>query len=375
MTAPLTFNMRTLLAALGRYAPDEIPLEGVIEGDCLDVMRRLETAEFDACITDPPFGLAKKRGLAWDFSSHVTLEEEWDVFESADAYMDFTEEWLTEACRVVKPNGNVVVFGSYHSIYLVGAVLQARLNKRVINHIVWNKPNAQPNITARMLCEAAEHAIWFSNGAPTGARKATNWTFNYDEMKTENEGKQLRNVWNIPVTPAGEKRHGKHPTQKPRALIGRLVRALTEPGERILDPFGGSGTTLVEAQANGRGALLIEREREYVHLARARAHFEPQTRFDDLHGADADDDRTRAEIAEGVDAGVDEVLDPDRDTHRNLARKLWARGKAPAATGHPTVLAEYARLVELVGPPITYAPLALADAEVTMQNDPPPTAL
>lgn len=322
--------MTRLVAAL-RAAAKEVPEEGIVEGDAVEVMRQLATGSFDHAFVDPPYNIAKKQGLAWEFSSHVTLEAEWDQFEDAEAYVAFTRRWLDELLRVVKKSGNIVVFGSYHNIHLVGAEVQRR-DLRIVNEIVWEKTNAQPNITGRMFCECAEFAIWFVN-AP--AAEAKNWTFNYAEMKAENGGKQMRSVWQLPTTPASEKRWGKHPTQKSLAVMGRLVRALSKPGEKILDCFAGSGTTIVSAYANGRTGLGIERDPENASLAKRRV-------------AALDE----ADVLEAPPPSPAKPVPDEHALHKNLARKLWALGRFPPETADKKVVDEFTRVVELAGPPV-----------------------
>ncbi len=235
------------------------------EGDCLDTMRQWDDASVDHCITDPPYNMSKKHGLGWAFSSHVTMSEEWDIYPREE-YLRFSEEWLREVCRVVRPNGNIFVFGSYHNIYDLGYLIN-NLGLKVINSITWFKPNAQPSITCRTLTESTEHIIWACN-APRD--KATGWTFNYDIAKQLNGGKQMRNVWNIPYPPASERTHGKHPSQKALAVIGRIMLLATNPGDRVLDCFAGSGTTGVVAQSYERRWVMIENRSEYCQIARAR---------------------------------------------------------------------------------------------------------
>ena len=241
----------------------------VIHGDALEVMRSWPDGCVDHCIADPPFNMSKRKGLGWAFSSHVTMQEGWDRF-SEDDFFRFNVDWLREACRVVKPNGNIIVFGTYHNIYQLGFILQSGLNRRILNSIIWYKPNAQPNITARMLAESTEQLIWAVNGAPAGRGKAAKWTFNYWDAKALNDGKQLRNLWEFAVTPKSERRSGAHPSQKPLGLLERLVLVATRSGDLVLDPFGGAGTLALAAERHGRGWLLIESVAEYATLARAR---------------------------------------------------------------------------------------------------------
>jgi DNA modification methylase len=244
----------------------------IITGDCLAEMRRWPDGCIDHCIVDPPFnigsgsGRKSKSGLGWAFSSHVTMEEQWDAF-TKDEFFAFNVAWLTEVSRIVKPNGNILVFGTYHNIYQLGFILQNVLERRVLNSVVWFKPNAQPNITARTLTESTEQIIWAVNGTPA---KATGWTFNYWDAKEMNGGKQMRNLWEFPVTAKRERAEGKHPSQKPLGLLERAVLLASNPGELLLDPFGGAGTLALAAQKHRRDWLLIESVAEYAEIAERR---------------------------------------------------------------------------------------------------------
>jgi len=244
----------------------------IINGDCLEVMAGWPDGCIDHCIVDPPFnigsgsGRKNKTGLGWAFSSHVTMEETWDAF-TKDEFVAFNVAWLREVSRVVKPNGNILVFGTYHNIYQLGFILQQVLERRILNSVVWFKPNAQPNITARTLTESTEQIIWAVNETPA---RATGWTFNYWDAKEMNGGKQLRNLWEFPVTPQRERATGKHPSQKPLALLERAVLLASQPGELLLDPFAGAGTLAVAAAKHQREWLLIENVAEYAEIAQRR---------------------------------------------------------------------------------------------------------
>jgi site-specific DNA-methyltransferase (adenine-specific) len=235
-------------------------------------MREWPDACVDHCIVDPPFNIGSgsgrkgKNGLGWAFSSHVTMAEEWDAFTKEEFYA-FNEAWLREVTRVVKPNGNILVFGTYHNIYQLGYILQDVLERRILNSVIWSKPNAQPNITARMLTESTEQIIWAVNETPA---RATGWTFNYWLAKEMNGGKQMRNIWEFPVTAKRERAEGKHPSQKPLALVERAVQLASNPGELVLDPFGGAGTLALAARKHGRDWILIENVPEYADIARRR---------------------------------------------------------------------------------------------------------
>ncbi|HYL59344.1 MAG TPA: site-specific DNA-methyltransferase [Candidatus Acidoferrales bacterium] len=244
-----------------------IPEPGTIyDGDCVDVMRAWPDAIFDACITDPPYNMSRRKGLKWAFSSHVTMEERWDSFTN-DEYFDFTRRWMAEVCRLVRPNGNILVFGSFHNIYLIGFVLEHVLRRRILQQITWFKPNAQPNITGRLPTESTEYILWACNNTPDRAAK---WTFDYASAKVIGGGKQLRNLWSIPCTPRSERASGSHPSQKPAQLLERIVTLWTKPQDLILDCFLGTGTTAVVASRLGRRWVGIEKDRGYIEIAKSR---------------------------------------------------------------------------------------------------------
>lgn len=252
-------------------------LDNVLAGDCLKIMAKYPDNFFDACITDPPYNISGHEGkkqIGWlksnpiweDEKKFKKINESWDTF-SANDYLAFTSAWIKEASRVVKPNGNILIFGSYHNIYRIGSTLED-LDMRVVNSIIWYKRNAFPNVTQRMFCESTEQIIWAVNNT---RKSAKNWTFNYNVMKslTQN-GKQMRNMWDIPMTPTAERKHGKHPSQKPLEIGNRLILACTNAGDKILDPFSGSGSFLVSAKLHERQYLGIDLDPEFVKLAKKR---------------------------------------------------------------------------------------------------------
>ena len=245
---------------------EKLPVNQIVLGDCINIMRSFPDGVFDCCITDPPFNISKKKGLGWAFSSHVTMQEQWDTF-AADDYFQFTVNWITEVLRVLKTNGNLFIFGSFHCIFTIGFILQNLFDRRIISQIVWYKPNAQPNITCRMFTESTEFIIWAVNNE---SKKAKNWTFNYKTMKAMNNDKQMRNMWEIPLTKKSERKYGKHPSQKPVAVINRLILAGTNEGDLILDPFSGTGTTAVVAEQHNRRWIMIEKQEAYNQIAQNR---------------------------------------------------------------------------------------------------------
>jgi site-specific DNA-methyltransferase (adenine-specific) len=244
---------------------NKIIIDHIYQADCIQLMQKWPDHSFDHCVTDPPYNISKKNGLAWAFSSHITMSEEWDLF-TKDEYLAFSRLWIKEVTRLVKPNGNIFIFGSYHNIYDIGHILN-ELDLKIVNSITWYKPNAQPNITCRMLTESTEYIIWACNSTKN---KAHNWTFHYDTAKKFNAGKQLRNMWSIPYTPKKEKVFGYHPSQKPVDLIARILLIATDPGDNILDCFAGSGSIGVVASNLNRHWVMIENKKEYVQIAKDR---------------------------------------------------------------------------------------------------------
>lgn len=252
----------------------------IILGDALEELKKLPDESLDLVFADPPYGLAKKKGLGWAYSKHITLEEDWDIF-TKDEFFKFNIQWINECVRVLKQGGSLWVMGSFHNIYQLGYIIQHMMNLKINNSIVWFKPNAQPNITCRFFTESTEHLIWASKNG-----KKKKWTFNYEDTKNKIEdrlnpkGKQTRNVWSIPLTPKREKWAGEHPTQKPKEVLRRIILACTKPGDTILDPFLGSGTTSVVAKEMGRNSIGIEKEKKYFKIIKNRIN-PPQKKIGD----------------------------------------------------------------------------------------------
>lgn len=249
----------------------------LVLADCINHLKTLDDHVFDHCITDPPYNISgydNKKKIGWLKSNKtwegekkfIKIDEKWDSFSDKE-YFDFCYELINELTRVVKVNGNIVIFGSYHNIYKLGFIIEM-LGLKIVNSLVWYKRNAFPNVTQRMFCESTEQMIWAVNNS---TKKAKNWTFNYKELKmlTEN-GKQMRNMWDIPMTPPSEKECGKHPSQKPLQVMDRLIIGCTNEGDIVLDPFCGSGSTAVSAKNNNRHYYTIDTNEEYIALAKKR---------------------------------------------------------------------------------------------------------
>ena len=245
-----------------------LPLGEILSGDCIAAMRSIPAASIDMVFADPPYNLQLGGDLARPDGSHVdAVTDDWDKFDSFAAYDAFTRAWLAEARRVLKPEGSLWVIGSYHNIFRVGATLQD-LGFWILNDVIWRKANPMPNFKGTRFTNAHETLIWAGMGE--GAR----YTFNYRAMKTLNDELQMRSDWVIPIC-AGPERIRKdgvkaHPTQKPEALLYRIMLATTKPGDVVLDPFFGTGTTGAVARRLGRQWIGCEREAAYRAVAHER---------------------------------------------------------------------------------------------------------
>ncbi|AOF90770.1 site-specific DNA-methyltransferase [Sinorhizobium sp. RAC02] len=245
-------------------------LDSIIKGDCVAALEALPDQSVDVIFADPPYNLQLGGMLTRPDQSLVdAVDDEWDQFASFEAYDAFTRAWLLACRRVLKPSGTIWVIGSYHNIFRVGATLQD-LNFWILNDVIWRKANPMPNFKGRRFQNAHETMIW-----ATRDPKAKGYTFNYDAMKAANDDVQMRSDWLFPICNGGERlkdADGKkvHPTQKPEALLARILMASSKPGDVVLDPFFGSGTTGAVAKRLGRHFVGIEREQAYIDAARER---------------------------------------------------------------------------------------------------------
>ncbi|KTE21845.1 modification methylase [Sphingopyxis sp. H050] len=251
-----------------KAAPVDLPLDRILQGDCVEMMRSLPAASVDMIFADPPYNLQLGGDLHRPDGSQVdAVNDEWDKFDSLATYDRFTHAWLAEAKRILKPGGSIWVIGSYHNIFRVGAALQDQ-GYWILNDIVWRKANPMPNFKGTRFTNAHETLIWASMG------EKAKYTFNYRAMKTLNDELQMRSDWLIPIC-GGQERLKKggtkvHPTQKPEALLYRILLACSNPGDVVLDPFFGTGTTGAVAKRLGRHFIGIEREDDYIEAALER---------------------------------------------------------------------------------------------------------
>jgi modification methylase len=247
-----------------------LPLDTIIKGDCVAALEALPDHSVDVIFADPPYNLQLGGDLHRPDQSKVdAVDNDWDQFASFAAYDAFTRAWLLACRRVLKPNGTLWVIGSYHNIFRVGTMLQD-LQFWILNDVVWRKTNPMPNFRGRRFQNAHETMIWASRD-----QNAKGYTFNYEALKAANDDVQMRSDWLFPICSGGERLKdddGKkaHPTQKPEALLARVLMASTRPGDVVLDPFFGSGTTGAVAKRLGRHFIGIEREQVYIDVASAR---------------------------------------------------------------------------------------------------------
>ncbi|MBN1284246.1 MAG: site-specific DNA-methyltransferase [Anaerolineae bacterium] len=246
----------------------ELPLDQILHGDCIDLLARLPEKSIDLIFADPPYNLQLQNEL-WrpNMTKVDAVDDEWDQFASFEAYDRFTEAWLTACRRVLKDTGTLWVIGSYHNIYRVGKILQD-LGYWILNEVVWVKSNPMPNFRGVRFTNAQETLIWAQK------HKGAKYTFNHHAMKRLNGDLQMRSDWLIPLCTGAEriKLNGEkaHATQKPEALLYRVILASSNPGDVVLDPFFGAGTTGAVAKKLHRRWIGIERDDTYVKVAQAR---------------------------------------------------------------------------------------------------------
>jgi len=250
-------------------AVPELPLNEILAGDSVEMMNALPEGSVDLVFADPPYNLQLKGDLHRPDNSKVdAVDDHWDQFDTFRAYDEFTNNWLAAARRILKPDGAIWVIGSYHNVFRMGAELQNQ-GFWILNDVVWRKSNPMPNFRGKRLTNAHETLIWASK------TESSRPTFNYEALKALNEGVQMRSDWVLPICTGherlkDEKGDKAHPTQKPEALLHRVLVGTTNPGDVVLDPFFGTGTTGAVAKMLGREFIGIEREAAYRDAAEKR---------------------------------------------------------------------------------------------------------
>ena len=253
-----------LISAIEKSSP-ETPR--ILRGNCVAELAKLPAASVDLVFADPPYNLQLQGDLKRPDDSRVdAVDDAWDKFSNFAAYDDFTRAWLTSCRRVMKPNATLWVIGSYHNIFRVGTILQD-LGFWILNDVIWRKSNPMPNFRGRRFTNAHETLIWASRDAAARA-----YTFNYEALKAGNEDIQVRSDWTIALCTGEERLKGRdkkklHPTQKPEALLARVILSSSRPDDLVLDPFCGTGTTGAVAHRLRRRFIGIERDRDYAAAA------------------------------------------------------------------------------------------------------------
>lgn len=237
-------------------------LSCLYHGDSLELMASLPAESVDCIWTDPPYNLSND-GITCVAGRMVKVNKgEWDRSKGVELDHEFNKAWLAACYRLLKPTGTIWVTGTLHVYPSVGFAMQ-QLGFRIINDIIWEKPSPPPNLGCRCFTHSTELILW----ATKACKGKERYTFNYEQMKAENGGRQMKNIWRIPPPGKAEKVYGKHPTQKPVALVSRCLRASTNPGDLVFDPFAGSSTTGVAALLLGRRFIGCEADARYVELS------------------------------------------------------------------------------------------------------------
>jgi modification methylase len=257
-----------IIEGIDMRANDQLLTDRIIMGDCIEVMRTLPDGCVDLVFADPPYNLQLAHDLHRPEGGKVAaVDDDWDKFSSFAAYDAFCRDWLAEARRILKPDGAIWTIGSYHNVFRLGTAMQDA-GFWILNDIVWRKANPMPNFKGTRFTNAHETLIWASKS------EKSRYCFNYHAMKAMNDEVQMRSDWLFPICTGGERLKvdgvKAHPTQKPEALLYRVLLACTQPGDIVLDPFFGTGTTGAVAKLLGRRWIGIEREPAYVAVAQER---------------------------------------------------------------------------------------------------------
>ncbi len=248
---------------------EPVTKDQILIGDCVALMSRLSEQSVDMVFADPPYFLQLENELLRPNNTRVDgVDDDWDKFEGFADYDRFTRDWLAAARRVLKDDGTLWVIGTYHNIYRIGVALQD-LGFWTLNDVIWRKTNPMPNFRGRRFANAHETLIWCAK------HQKSRYTFNYDAMKSLNDDLQMRSDWLFPICSGSERLKDSdgnkaHPTQKPESLLHRIILAATKPGDLVLDPFFGTGTTGVIAKRLGRHFIGLERDESYAALAKKR---------------------------------------------------------------------------------------------------------
>ena len=306
--------------------PDLKPIyDTILQGDCLEQLAKIPSGTVDLVFADPPYNLQLNGDLTRPDQSKVdAVDDHWDKFSSFEEYDRFTRAWLSECRRVLKPNGALWVIGSYHNIFRVGTVLQD-LGYWILNDVIWRKTNPMPNFRGRRFTNAHETLIWASRS------QESKYTFHYEAMKVFNDDVQMRSDWTLPLCTGGERLKNEagdklHPTQKPESLLHRVMLSTTNPGDVVLDPFFGTGTTGAAAKQLGRHFIGIEREQVYAEGAMARINATEQLSEEALKTAVPKRAEPRIPFGTLIERGLVKAGDTLVDPTQRIAASIRADG-------------------------------------------------
>ena len=296
----------------------------ILNGDSLKELKKIPSESFDLIFADPPYNLQLRNQLVRPDRSRVNaVNDKWDQFESFSTYDDFTTKWLQECRRILKKNGSIWVIGSYHNIFRVGVKIQD-LGFWILNDVIWNKNNPMPNFRGTRFTNAHETLIWASKD------KNSKYTFNYQSLKCLNDGLQMRSTWNLPICNGKERLKDKgkkvHSTQKPEALLYRILLASTNKNDLVLDPFLGSGTTAVVAKKLGRIFYGIEKEKKYFEAANKRIKNTKAIEDDYLDALQNNRSKPRIPFGSLVEMGVIKPGTEIYDQKKKINAKIMVDG-------------------------------------------------
>lgn len=311
-------------------SPD-LPLDQVLLGDCIPVMHMLPSASVDCVFADPPYNLQLRGELRRPDDSLVDgVDDDWDKFSDFAAYDKFTREWLSECRRVLRKDGTIWVIGAYHNVFRLGTILQD-LGFWILNDVIWRKSNPMPNFRGRRFTNAHETLIWAARG------RDSRYRFNYQAMKSLNDDLQMRSDWTFPLCTGAERmknQHGLklHPTQKPEALLHRVLLASTSPGDVVLDPFLGTGTTAAVAKRLHRHFIGIERHPAYAEAAIWRVRRVRAAALEETAASPTKRDAPRVPFGNLVERGLIPEGTVLTDKQRRVSAVVAADGSLMAGT-------------------------------------------
>ena len=293
----------------------------ILNGNSLEILKTIPSKTFDLVFADPPYNLQIGEKLKRPDDSKVNgVNEKWDQFKSFKEYDDFCKAWLIECKRVLKDKGSIWVIGSYHNIFRIGYHMQ-NLGYWILNDVIWKKNNPMPNFKGTRFTNAHETLIWASKN------KKTKYTFNYNSLKCLNDDLQMRSDWMLPICNGGEriKKNGKkiHSTQKPEALLYRILLSSTNKNDLIFDPFLGTGTTAAVAKKIGRNYFGIEKEKKYFKAAVER--LKKTNKIEDHYLDTIKNNKSKPRIPFGslVEMGIVKPGMNIFDQNKKLMLKLW----------------------------------------------------